>query len=53
MIWQLFLGLDLFSLYADPVQHLIAVATRSTADYLDDVDRDLSDVFRIPIGVFF
>ena len=51
----MFPGLDLYSTYAYPAQHLIAAATGSTADdqdyldYLDDLDGlyDLHDLYDV------
>ena len=34
----------MYSLYTDPAQHLTTADTGSTIDYIDDLDRDLSDV---------
>ena len=45
MIWHMFLGLDLFSTCTDLAQHLITAATGCAIDYLDDLDRDLAEVY--------
>ena len=47
----MFPGLDLFSTYRDPAQHIITTAIRSLVDYLDDLDRDLSEVLKYPTPI--
>ena len=38
-------GLDVYSTYKDPAQHLMATAIGSTVvDYLDDLDRHVPEV---------
>ena len=46
MIWQIFRGLDLHSLYTDPAPHIITAHTGSTVNNLDDLDvlDDLDDL---------
>ena len=48
MIWRMFLGLDLFSTYTDPAEHLITASIGPTVvddrDDLDVLHRALSEV---------
>lgn len=45
----MFLGLNYFSSFTDPAEHLLMLGTGSAADDLDELDRDLSEVLRTGI----